>query len=578
LQKNILNQASSANSAYHQLILDNIVKTKSFLISNFKNFTGGQFVKTKVISIKLQQLAEEISENNVKILGTGRIKFLMGEAYNVTEEQLNQLKTSTANNVTESEKILNSSNFILGADGAHSRVRAQIFDDKEPEKDVIQHLVEIKLDMKNDLSKIDETFSSKAPIEKVAATTDFIGKSVLPTLRRGKLNVWNVGSDGTATLHILVRKEIFDALLNKTNVNGMMGTYGNPYTRLRQIPMENGARFLITEAIRDTIGLGNINPESIRVTTIPMHVYIAKSLFNINNNKLFALIGDAAVGLIFIRGVNNGLQTTIAYASALYKIFKDFASHEKIKTHVFKDEIPQELLLCEETIKALFWKKVKEIKSEQAKIDILTSAIETSNASSSFLASWLSSDSGEMDELEELYDPSQAVHLKYLRDLLQEIDDELNKIQLEKNEEGLDIHEAYKSYRPWLPTLDLLANQFDENIYALEKKQSISESENNYLIKILTDTLSLIKNITSTTDKTQQLQFILNYKTQISQLGQQESDNDNSLLKGAYQSVRLMLDSFINNHFSSYHLLNKKRKIDHAALSVVNDGLSAFKL
>ena len=90
----------------------------------------------------------------------------------------------------------------------------------------------------------------------------------------------------------------------------------NPYTRLRQLPAPHGVRALITVAIRDTIGLKN-EPETIKITTIPMHVYIAKSLATVVHNKLYALVGDAAVGLIFIRGVNNGLQW---YGSLYYGI------------------------------------------------------------------------------------------------------------------------------------------------------------------------------------------------------------------------------------------------------------------
>ncbi|MFA6303444.1 MAG: hypothetical protein WC627_10010 [Legionella sp.] len=552
------------SSVYNQLILKNIIATQAFLTESFKSFSGGQFVRTKTISNKLQKFAEEMGARNAQELGLGTVNFLMGKDYAVTSLQLDNLQNEVSiedSNTTKVEKILRTSSMIFGADGSHSKVRERIFKDPEPEKEVIQYLVEIKLDMKSNATESSGSSSMQSSSEFFNASTDLIGRSVLPTLRSGKLHVWTVGKEGTATLHILVKKEVYDTLLANSNLKGKLGMPGNPYTRLRQLPISNGVRALVTGAISDTIGLKNIQPESIKITTIPMHVYIAKSLTDVVNKTFYALVGDAAVGLIFIRGVNNGLQSTAAYTSTLFQLFKDKSAQE-IAQYQFISQVPQEFKECELLIREMFQQKVHDIKSEQALIDMITSSIESSGAISSIFSSW---------NEEQNYEADQLVPRTALRNLLHDLDNELDKIQLVIDEEGNELHPEYKPYRASLPALDLLANRLDEEICNIEKTAMSEHDDERFLNSLLNHSCVLIRSLLDVTDKAQQKALVLEFKKQVAALS--NANNASSDLVGIIgQTARTLLNGFMSSLSSSkYSFSNKKAAITQAVLTVADE-------
>lgn len=535
-----IKESVEANSDYNQLVLENITKTKQFLEQSFKSITGGQFIRTKNISIKLQKFAEELGQHNAEVLHQGSIKFHMGDAFKIGETQLSKLKAPSVIDtaaLSEAEQMLHESKLIFGADGSHSQVRTHIFNDPEPEKDVIQYLVEIKLDMKTKTKEPSTFSSSQKSVELMESTSDFVTHSIVPTLRRGKLHVWTVGHEGTATLHILVKKEIYDTLLSKNNPKGNMGVPGNPYTRLRQLPMGNGVRSLITEAIRDTIGLNEIKPETIKITTIPMHVYSAKSLVTIVGGKAYIIPGDSGAGLIFIRGVNHGLQSAMAYVSALFQLWHPLKSPEDIAQYEFPEQVPPALIEGERKLKAMYERKVHEIKAEQGKIDLAMKVIETSHAISHTSSKLCSSN---VEEKEWLYEPDQLKPQVVLRALLQELDNELDRIAPALDEEGNDLHINYQGYRSWLPALDLLANEFDKQIYQLENTPEVPQQDRQYLTTTLKATINLVKKVTATQDKKQQNAHVLEFKNLIEQLNNTETDQQ-TLFSSIKDTVRSML-------------------------------------
>lgn len=555
-------------SVYNQLILENIIATKTFLTESFKSFSGGQFVRTKTISNKLQKFAEEMGVRNAQVLGLGTVNFLMGKDYAVTSTQLANLQNEVSiedSNTTKVEKILHTSSMIFGADGSHSKVRGQIFKDPEPEKEVIQYLVEIKLDMKSNANESSSSSSMQSSSELFNASTDLIGRSVLPTLRSGKLHVWTVGKEGTATLHILVKMEVYDTLLANSNLKGKLGMPGNPYTRLRQLPIFNGVRALITGAISDTIGLKNIQPGSIKITTIPMHVYIAKSLTTVVNKTFYALVGDAAVGLIFIRGVNNGLQSTATYTSTLFQLFKDKSAQE-IAQYQFISQVPQEFKKCELHIREMFQQKVNDIRSEQALIDLITSSIESSSNLSTSIVGIFSSWNEEQN-----YEADQLFPRSALRSLLHDLDNELDKIQMAMDEDGNELNPEYKPYRAWLPALDLLANKLDEEIYNIEKTPMSEHDDERYLNNILNYSCVLIRSLLNATEKAQQKALVLEFKKQVAALS--NATNASTDLTGVIgQTARSLLNGFMSSLGGSNYLFsNRKTAITRAVLTVADE-------
>ena len=70
--------------------------------------------------------------NNEQVLGFGGVHFGMGKHCTVTPAQLTNLQNGVYpgdDNSTELERILHSSSMIFAADGSHSRIRGQIFND-----------------------------------------------------------------------------------------------------------------------------------------------------------------------------------------------------------------------------------------------------------------------------------------------------------------------------------------------------------------------------------------------------------------------------------------------------------------
>jgi hypothetical protein len=92
-----------------------------------------------------------------------------------------------------------------------------------------------------------------------------------------------------------------------------MGGFQNPYTRLREIPVEHQLRETITNGVVDVIGINNFDYNSLKITTIPMKIYKSKEFLKIEKEKLFILAGDSACGLIFIEGANNAIHTAVDY-------------------------------------------------------------------------------------------------------------------------------------------------------------------------------------------------------------------------------------------------------------------------
>lgn len=118
----------------------------------------------------------------------------------------------------------------------------------------------------------------------------------------------------------LVEQKEFDILTNKTNSKGKMGGFNNPYTRLREIPAEDGIRQDLTRAINDVIKIDKFDHDSLKITPIPMKIYIASKLAMIEKEKLYLLVGDAAAVLIFIEGANNAIHTGAIWGFGLFEL------------------------------------------------------------------------------------------------------------------------------------------------------------------------------------------------------------------------------------------------------------------
>lgn len=137
------------------------------------------------------------------------------------------------------------------------------------------------------------------------------------TLSRGRLHFWTQGKDGTATLHIFVKKAVYDELRSKQYNGRPMGDHANPYRRLADLP--DTLQGPIQRSITEIIGLHEFNPSSLKITTIPMQVYKARKMVQHLHDARNIIVGDAAVGLVLEEGVNNGLRCAARHGLALFR-------------------------------------------------------------------------------------------------------------------------------------------------------------------------------------------------------------------------------------------------------------------
>jgi 2-polyprenyl-6-methoxyphenol hydroxylase-like FAD-dependent oxidoreductase len=282
-------------------VLVNIEKTKKFLQKNCTGFITGPFIRTHVITDMFREFVENgLGNSNVKFLMENEVK--RGHLHALVDGDAAADHVITPKDI-QTRDILHQSEFIMGADGEHSRVREVVFGEKDADlaRENMAYVIEIKLEMKSN-----------------ADSLDIFKKTIYPTLVNGHLHVWSRGQSGTATLHVFVDREQYDLLKSKNNNGVVMGEFANPYRRLADIPMP--LRKAINASIENVIGLDTFDENTLKITTLPMGTYTAKKLITQVNKKKYALVGDAGVGLVLERGVNNGLYSAAEFGLALFNL------------------------------------------------------------------------------------------------------------------------------------------------------------------------------------------------------------------------------------------------------------------
>ncbi|WP_131781309.1 FAD-dependent oxidoreductase [Legionella gresilensis] len=290
--------------------VEKIDETIDFLNKNFLQNRSGTFIPTQTLIEKLRSLSN--SRSNIH--------------YILDEVTPTRLDFSEDHEITD---LLKTASIIFGADGARSLIRKEIFLDPEGDeskKVEAGHILEIKLEVRE-----------KNP----SFIEDQVYKTILPTLFRGNFHVWMQSKNNSATLRIFIDKEVYDKLRDKRDNKGQAyGTFTNPYRRLIDLPKQ--FREPIAEIISSIIGDQNINYDTIKITTLALSTFSAKRLVALRNETLYALVGDSAAGLVLARGVNNGLECSMVYASAMYysesneaDFVETFANYEKfLQDHI----------------------------------------------------------------------------------------------------------------------------------------------------------------------------------------------------------------------------------------------------
>ncbi len=365
-------------------IIQNIDKTTAFL----KTLIGGGYFSGP--SIKTGKISELLREHARRLLRPGlfechlktpvepedliallpekeQVKIRQKLAENKAEsnaadhEQKHQA-TQTRANVPE---ILKDSAVIIGADGSHSRVRAIIFGqlDEDVSRENVAHLLEIKLKVKHkpNPSIIEQSLSLSGHV------------------KRGNYKTGNTTHDNEATLHVFISKKDYEKIRRNDMVGGQKierGQYKHPYRRLIEIPKDIQPKIeeiLISYFSKD--GEENFEADTVKITAIPMDVSKAPQLVKYTEKRLFTLVGDAAVGLVIVRGVNNGIKCAGEYGKAFFECVDPITHELQLRNFLERqDEIeegvdndvpyPSPLHNCETRINEIAKQSIKDIKWE----------------------------------------------------------------------------------------------------------------------------------------------------------------------------------------------------------------------
>jgi hypothetical protein len=540
------------SDGYFQLIMENIDATILFLETNFINVSGyqGPFISTKKLSIMFQDFALQISKNNQEKLNLdeGKVVLKQGKQFNFKVDYLNfkqeisketEIQTdsieekiiSQNKNFIQSEEekliqkeesnsddseikfIIENSSILFSAEGSHSEIRKVIFGEEFPKETVIQYLIEIKLHVHEDIGSTEEISSLKSKKRKsksdgfsssLVGSIDYSVQSkeiisnavthmVSPLLSTGKVHVWNQGKDGTATLHILVQKDVFDAMTRKKNSKGNMGGFANPYTRIRQLPYEADVRKLIKNGIVEVVGLDNFDHDSLKITTIPMKIYMSKELMKIEDEKLFVLVGDSACGLIFVEGANNAIHTGAFYGESLFNFYlEEDLTPESLKSYTFKT-VPDQLKESVDKIHKRYKEAEKRIEFKEKAIRSGENIAKKINISSSKISS---SSSYSRDEEVVLGDvPSDSIYFNDFKDL----------------ENAVDSLESDDVFGSLIHLFDTFVNDIEEEINYLHQPTR-KNIDSHQVQKLMKETKNLIEYILKNkTDKQKCLEFVKTY-------------------------------------------------------------------
>lgn len=182
--------------------------------------------------------------------------------------------------------------YVIGADGAHSLTREQIFDDEMTSVRDIQHLIELKYLVKGETSTLD--FTSLYKTQKLIC--HLVTETVHPAITEKEDEIaYDV------SLRFLVDETVYQSLSH--------ATFKNP-VYLKDLPILDPE---LTKSIQ--IGLGarahvlneQIVPGTARLTSIKLKRYASASVCKAIGDHTFILVGDAAFGVPFFRSLNNGL-------------------------------------------------------------------------------------------------------------------------------------------------------------------------------------------------------------------------------------------------------------------------------
>ncbi len=204
-------------------------------------------------------------------------------------QELN-IKIETGVKVTDSKELFNqypTAHTIIGADGAHSAVRKQLFDDKKIVDTNLQYIVEIKYKAKETVSRLSNLVYGPALGQVPHLVSENVGKE----------------KDGVTPVSLFI-------FVDEATYKEIRET---PNAKLSDLhPTTNNMRKLLN-TIRPWLSLRraalneNIIEDSEKINGVALSVYQSECFAKEINEKRVYLVGDAAAAVPYFRALNAGL-------------------------------------------------------------------------------------------------------------------------------------------------------------------------------------------------------------------------------------------------------------------------------
>ena len=217
---------------------------------------------------------------------------------------------------------------IIGADGAHSLIRHEMFKDQFNAKKNLQYVAEMKYEVKGNSRAFSYWTESYSPLLK---SNHMVVEHV------GKIN--DQGNT-PITLRFFVDEATFQSI--------KAANFKKPYlwsnkqdqdkidSRLKQ-SME------IWLKERETILNDAFIENSIKISGLELGIYTSKEVVLKQDNKTWVLVGDAAFGVPYFRSLNNGLLCGSELAKQVSAVIKDKKNHLPLEKYAdYVSDLAQE--------------------------------------------------------------------------------------------------------------------------------------------------------------------------------------------------------------------------------------------
>lgn len=196
---------------------------------------------------------------------------------------------------------------FIGADGAHSIIRKEIFGEKIRHKQDFQQVAEVK-------------YKVEGKTRAFSIWTEILHY----LLKVQHLVMETVGKEHAGNTNVTLRVFLNDKAAFET-LNG--ATQRKPFRWTDEYKKKMDPRMVetIDTWIREREkALGDkIVPDSIKITPLTLGTYKSENVVIEINEKIWILVGDAAFGVPYFRSLNNGWLCAIELAKDIDAFFKD---------------------------------------------------------------------------------------------------------------------------------------------------------------------------------------------------------------------------------------------------------------